>query len=434
MNCPAALLLLLAGAACSASPPSGAGVTALTGGTVIDVVSGRSIPDAVVLISAGHILSLGPKLDRPVPPGARVVELPGSWIIPGLIDSHVELAPWGMRLAARWGVTTVRDFAADSSTAASLLGHADSIAGPRLIIALPLAGRGSPGGAEDSAPDTNLRAALARLALDGADWVALSEPGSERFLERLVGAARSIHLPVATSGDVTGAAAAARAGVNSIEGLWGIARMGESAERNRDPLQHWARMQRGWLAADTARLGTVAASIAGQVAGLVPALVQNDTRSRLDDSELRHRVELGAVPQGVRATWDAAAIVRRTGWTRSDFADFRMALPLQNEFVRRYSGLGGLIAVGSHASQPFIVPGASVHREMELLVAAGLTPLEALRAATSDAARLLGADTLGRLGPGSVADLVVLSANPLDDIRNSREISRVMIAGRWLQR
>jgi imidazolonepropionase-like amidohydrolase len=78
------------------------------------------------------------------------------------------------------------------------------------------------------------------------------------------------------------------------------------------------------------------------------------------------------------------------------------------------------------------VPGYSEHRELELLVAAGLTPREALRAAPRNGAVLLGADSLGLVTPGKVADLVVLTRDPLADIRNTRSNQAVMLRGRFL--
>ena len=76
-----------------------------------------------------------------------------------------------------------------------------------------------------------------------------------------------------------------------------------------------------------------------------------------------------------------------------------------------------------------LVPGASLHHEMELLVGAGLPPDDAIRAATSNAAALLGADSIGTIAPGRVADLLILDADPRADIRNTRKISRVILGG-----
>jgi imidazolonepropionase-like amidohydrolase len=79
------------------------------------------------------------------------------------------------------------------------------------------------------------------------------------------------------------------------------------------------------------------------------------------------------------------------------------------------------------------IPGYSLHTELELLVQSGLTPLEALHAATVAPARFFGREqSMGRIEPGMAADLVLLDADPLVDIRNSRRIERVMVSGRWV--
>ena len=93
---------------------------------------------------------------------------------------------------------------------------------------------------------------------------------------------------------------------------------------------------------------------------------------------------------------------------------------------------GGLVAAGSDAANQLLIPGFSLHEELSLLVAAGLTPVEALTAATRKGAELLRADSLGQVAAGKVADLVVLDANPAANIAATRRIAWVMLRGRIL--
>ena len=93
---------------------------------------------------------------------------------------------------------------------------------------------------------------------------------------------------------------------------------------------------------------------------------------------------------------------------------------------------GGQIATGTDASNQLLIPGYSEHRELELLVGAGFSPRDALLAATRNGALLLGVDSLGLLAPGKVADLLVLTRDPLADIRNTLAIDRVMLRGALL--
>jgi imidazolonepropionase-like amidohydrolase len=102
----------------------------------------------------------------------------------------------------------------------------------------------------------------------------------------------------------------------------------------------------------------------------------------------------------------------------------------QELFIRLFTTKGGKVVAGSDSPNQLLAPGASLHEELALLVRAGLTPAEALHSATAAAATLLRADSIGVLKPGAVADFVVLSASPLEDIRNSRLIEAIVARGR----
>jgi len=160
--------------------------------------------------------------------------------------------------------------------------------------------------------------------------------------------------------------------------------------------------------------------------------VLHETLSRLRDPGLMRDPALQDVPEEQQREWDVPAMIARARWTGADFEAFRRSRPMQDLFLRAFVAAGGRIAAGTDASNQMLVPGYSEHREMELLVRAGLTPREALRAATRNAAVLLGVDSLGLIAPGKVADLVVLTRDPLVDIRNTRAIQSVMVRGHLL--
>src|SRR3989441_9964140 len=138
------------------------------------------------------------------------------------------------------------------------------------------------------------------------------------------------------------------------------------------------------------------------------------------------------VPASAASVRDVPGLLKRTRWRSADFQAFRRARPRQDQFVREFKRAGGLLAAGSDAANQPLVPGLSLHEEMSLLVAAGLTPLEAITAATRKGAELMHADSLGRIAPGKVADLVVLDADPAADIGATRRSAWVMIRGRMI--
>ena len=164
-------------------------------------------------------------------------------------------------------------------------------------------------------------------------------------------------------------------------------------------------------------------------AAIVPTLVLYETFAHLTDADYVSHLDLSGVPESVRDDWDVPDLVRRAQLSQSDFRVFRRSRPVQDLFVRLYQNHNGLIVAGSDTPNQLLAPGASLHDELALLVATGLSPRDALLTATRNAARLLGADSLGVLLPGNVADFVVLTGDPLADINNTRTMDRVVLKG-----
>jgi imidazolonepropionase-like amidohydrolase len=197
-------------------------------------------------------------------------------------------------------------------------------------------------------------------------------------------------------------------------------------------LAGWTAEQQAWAGLDSAVVARAARELAATHVVLVPTLVLHETLARLEDPVLLRRAELRDVPAEAASVRAVAAVVRRAGWGPGDFAAFRRSRLRQDQFVREFKRAGGVIAAGSGAAGPLLVPGASLHEELALLVRAGLTPVEAITAATRRGAQLVGADSLGTLTRGHLADLVVLHANPAERITATRQIAWVMVRGRVL--
>ena len=164
---------------------------------------------------------------------------------------------------------------------------------------------------------------------------------------------------------------------------------------------------------------------------IVPTLALHEAFSRLADPDLLRDPGLADVPPDVLAkAWDPADLMSRARWTPETLSRFKQVLPVLERFVGTYARLGGRIAAGTDTPQQFVVPGASLHRELELYVASGLSPAQALRTATIEAAALLGVqERVGVIDVGKAADLVLLEADPLADIRNTRRIWMVFRDG-----
>ena len=242
-------------------------------------------------------------------------------------------------------------------------------------------------------------------------------------------------VPVAAHLGGTHALEAATAGVASIEHLSGIA---DAASRDRDRLRRahddflggWTAFELEWLSLAPAALDEVARQLMAKEVTIVPTLALHEAFSRLADPDLPHDPALVGVPAATLQAWAPEDIMSRARWTSATLDQFKRALPILQRFVARYAALGGRVVAGTDTAQQFVVPGASLHRELELYVAAGLSPAAALRSATADAADLLGiAARAGTISVGKDADLALLDGDPLADIRATRRIVHVVRLG-----
>jgi imidazolonepropionase-like amidohydrolase len=414
---------------------------ALVGATVFDGNAKAMRSDVAIVIRKDTIAAIGPRATLSIPRDMRVVQLDGKFIVPGLIDGHVHVQDWTRLRFLAHGVTSVRDVHGTLDTMMLWRERAalNTQLSPRLYVAGAMID-GEPATYPDAIAVTDpngARKAVDRLAVAGVDhiktYVALDEPE----LRAVVDEARTFGLKVTAHLGRVDALVAAGAGVSAIEHLSGVPEAARpdprlAAAHRAGFFAGWTAFERAWTGLDSVGLARVAEALVAKKVTLVPTLVLHDTFSRLDDPALAQDPALAAVPDDAIARWNVPDMVRRAGWTREDFATFRQARASQDLFVRLYRAAGGRVVAGTDAANQMLVPGASLHRELELLVGAGFMPVDALFAATRDAARLLGADSIGVLSVGRKADLVVLGANPILDIRNIRTVEQVMVRGQLL--
>ena len=435
----AAVLLLWSLAGCRGS---GAAVIALEGATLIDGAGGAPKPDVVIVIRNGHIDAVGPVNEVRIPARARRISLVGKTVLPGLIDAHAHVERWAALRYVAWGVTTVRDLHSANDSAFTLRSDLNlgAITGPRMFTA---------GAMIDGVPATyptatgvatgaEARRAVDQRAVAGADYLKIYTKITPALLRPLLDEANNLRLPVAAHLGKTDALTAARAGVVSLEHMAGVvqtaARTPGAYFRAHDRfLAGWTAEEQGWARLDSATVARTARALAGTRVAIVPTLILHEMLSRLDNPLLLTRPGMEDVPNAARSVRDVAGLLRRSGWRSRDFAGFRRSRARQDQFVREFKRAGGAIAAGTDAPNQLLVPGFSLHEEMALLVRAGLTPIEAIGAATRRGGQLLHADSLGLVAPGKVADLVVLNANPARNIAATRDIAWVMSRGHILR-
>ncbi len=426
-------------AGCGKKPPDG---IALVGATLIDGTGGPPLANAAIVVRKGKIEWMGTRIGFQLPPGTTEIDLQGRWIMPGLIDAHAHTSVWALKRYLAWGVTSVRDLHGSLDTILGLRRTVNSgrALGPRIYSAGAMID-GNPATYPSALAVTNpkdARKAVDRLVNAGVDLIKVYTRIDPPLLDAVLDEARTFNLRVTGHLGLTDAVTAARSGISSIENLTGVP---ESASPDPTPLfaayqrgflAGWTAFERSWGALDSAELSRVAQELARRNVTLVPTLVLHETFSRLDSPALMEDRAFQAVPLAERQRWNAADMVARAGWKAADLTAFRRSRSVQDLFLREFAASGGRIAAGTDASNQLLVPGYSEHQELQLLVEAGFAPRDALLAATRNGALLLGVDSLGLLAPGKVADLVILTRDPLADIRNTLAIDRVMSRGHLL--
>jgi imidazolonepropionase-like amidohydrolase len=422
-------------AACS---PAGTGQTAYVGATIFDG-TGRVIPNGILIESSGHIVGIGPRDSVAVPRGATTVPMDGQWIIPGLIDSHAHAGESTVARYLSYGVTSIRHVGGSLDRLTSLRAQilADSTAGPRLYLAgetLTGPPRVWPGQIELRTP-ADADSVVARLAGANVSQIKLYTHTTRELMEAVVQAARSRNIPVTAHLGFVDAVTAARLGVNALEHLSGVveATVADPAPFYSAHAQFpagWMTFLRGWSRLDSGALDRTASTLAGTGVVLVPTLVQSETYARVLDTTYASTLDLTAVTDAEREAWNLPDLVRRYAITAADLPVLARSRLQQDLFLRRFIAHGGNVAAGSDSPNQLLAPGASLHEELALLVRAGFTPSDALMSATSTAAQLLRADSIGVLRDGAVADFVLLSSSPLEDIRSLRTMTSIVARGR----
>ncbi|MFB4317095.1 amidohydrolase family protein [Actinomadura sp. 21ATH] len=447
-----ALPAVLAADARAASP-----VIVVTGGTLIDGTGAPPRRDATVVLVGDRIAWTGHRREMPAPAGARVVDARGRYVIPGLWDMHThwtELEKISPPLYLANGVTGIREMWGYAE-AREIRRRMDSgeVLGPRMVLAGniidgPVSLLGPPA-ALVRTPD-EARAAVREDARNGADFVKIYSYLDRELLDAIAAEARAAGLPLAGHhvyrlgvGEVTGA------GMRSFEHLHGMPIPLSSREEEfrraiaatpldpADPRAFFRTMRELERRAAATYSPAKARSVYGhwRRAGTwqSPTLTVNRVMTSPPDTYAGDP-RLKYIPEALHPVW-ANAVRLNAPSTPEDVARqaayFRFQVRLVGEMYEAGVGVLG----GTDCGNPYCFPGFGVHDELELLAEAGLTPMQALQTMTRDAARYLGrGGTMGTVTPGKAADLVVLDADPLADIRNTRRVGEVVTRGRLITR
>lgn len=404
--------------------------------TVLPMTEGGTpINDATVVIENGRIKSL----HGPVPEGALRIDGSGKWMIPGLTDMHVHIPSDAVLGPKKYptqgpnmllnvqdlmtpylanGVTQVLNLDATAGSIAQRNQiECGDVLGPHMALAALIDGGDGPGRRVNSPAEG--RQCVRDAKAEGYEFIKVySELDTATFKaildeSTLQGLKTIGHIPDAFQGDLDAAFVPAFGMVAHAEEFSKHSSEFSTADADR-------------FARSAARSGT----------WLTPTL----TTIRWIASEIRSLDEMRALPSLkymhpiIQHKW-LKANKYNSMFDLADADHYDSMVVFQTQLVRSFKAAGVPIVAGTDAGTSGVVPGFSLHDELEMLAAAGLAPLEVLASATRLPSSWLGVDKeRGTIEPGKAADLILLDADPLENIANTRKIHGVMLNGRWLDR
>jgi imidazolonepropionase-like amidohydrolase len=416
-----------------------AAVTVIRNVTVIDGSGAPAMPHMTIILRGDRIAELGPAGKLALPKGARVVDGRGRFAIPGLWDMHVHL--WypqnQLPVYVANGITGIRDMGSDyaQTKAWRHAVEAGKAIGPHVVTAgPPVAGKISD---DQKLPvmvavtPGDARRVFDKLDDMEVDFIkVLSDLPHDAFIA-LAERARKWRMPFAghVPSSVT-AREAIDARMGSMEHLFGVFVACSSEEANiragKTPGSRVVDTFDEKKARELFKRSALFETRQAPTLTLWERMTYTETESRVRDPRLRY------VPRAIRATWPKAEEELKAA-ASPDLGPARAQLELAFRIVKLMQESGVEIMAGTDTGDPYTIPGVTLQRELELLVKAGLTPMQALQSATLIPARYLYWDqSLGTLKKGMVADIVLLDADPLANIRNVARVSGVAMRGRYL--
>jgi len=417
--------------------PSRSNGLLITGATLIDGTGAAPVPDAAVLIEGERIAYAGPAAGLGAQ-AARVIDARGKTIVPALIDAHNHSTfDSDMRVYLKNGVTTIRFAGLNQDAVVALRERVErgEIPGPRILSCGPMLDGFPPSYPHWAAPvrTPEEAAATARRLLveDQVDALLVVQQITPELLRPIVAVAHEYGRPVVGQIWFTDARQAAEIGIDELDNTSRIfasrAYPPERLTSYRTVPERLALFSRGWETIDWELTRPLMEAMVAHGVSYCPTVVVHQHQAGIGLAELEadpdFRTMYGEAEHRVGPQF--LDYVQGT-WTEEDHRLMGVAAELRIEWMRRFHELGGRLIVG--ADMQF--GGIMVHKELQNLRAAGLSPLEVIRAATRDTAEELGlGDHLGTVEAGKLADLLVLNRDPLQDLGAMRDIASVLKAG-----
>jgi len=399
--------------------PKGSSSLALVGGTLIDATGKPPVPNAVVLIQGDRIVAAGPRSSVTIPTGARIVDVTGKFLLPGLWDMHAHLyqTEFGPTYLAA-GITSARDVGNDIETATALRDAAKEKRGlgPRLLLAGYIDGKNE-GKTFDVQVETaeEAQAAVRRYKNAGYEQIKIRDAVKLETLKAICAEAHRLGMTV--TGHVP-------EGLNAYQAV----------EAGMDQISHLSYVETAFF--PKLEHNGLEGSINLNGRNTVKALKFFKDHGTVVDAtdaviELMLRpmnVPIESFEPGLsKVPAELTVQINKKGESAAQGEALRMVMDVLLKITGALHRAGVPIVAGTDVG----VPGHTLHRELELYVKAGFTPLEAIQAATIVPARVMKLDQeVGTIESGKRADLLIVDANPLDNISNIRKGRFVVTQGR----
>ncbi|HEY7213451.1 MAG TPA: amidohydrolase family protein [Thermoanaerobaculia bacterium] len=448
------LLLLLLPVLPAPSSPQAPRPLVFTHVTVIDMTGAPPSPDMTVVIAGDRITELGKSKAVRAPEGAQVVDATGKFMIPGLWDMHVHwfnkdylplfIANGVTGIRMMWGMPLHHQWRREIEQGALL--------GPRMSIASAIVDGPKPiwPGSIAVGTDAEGRQAVIKSKQEGADFIKVYSRLPREAYFAIADEAKKQGIPFAGHvPETVSVIEASDAGQKSIEHFTSFMEACSTREEElrKARADAWANLPEGQARPSRASLRPLSrqmldtfspekanalfARLARNHTWQCPTLVVQRNMAFIKDPAIHDDPRVKYMPPGIASGWDPTGDFRLQDRTQEDYDLARAAYKKLTELVVPMRRAGVEFLAGTDVINPYCFPGFSLHDELTLLVQAGLSPMEALQAATLNPARFLDKEKdLGTVAKGKIADLVVLEANPLADIGNSRKIDAVVLNGK----
>jgi imidazolonepropionase-like amidohydrolase len=428
---------------------------AFTHVTVIDTVRGTLNSDATVIIAGDRIVALGKTGRTRLPSGAQVVDATGKFLIPGLWDMHFhtplddkQVREIFFPLTLANGVTGVRHmFGSESVLKLKAEVSSGQLLGPRMIAGSPVVDGPTPmwQGSISVATEAAGRDAVRSIKKSGYDFIKVYQFLPRDVYYAIADEAKKQNIPFAGHVPFSlSAAEASDAGQKTLEHIFGVGLACSTHEESLRP-----------------KLADAAANVDKPFAAHIELFVRNESEpagsydprkaealfkrlatngTYVVPSLVLHRSfafgkEDPAFSNDPRLKYMPSNIKRLFVWVLGFFNEYRPVYEQMLLMTGAMHRAGVKVLAGTDTPNAYCFPGFSVHDELELFVKTGFTPLEALQTATLNPARYLNlSGSFGTIEKGKTADLVLLDANPLENIGNTRKIAGVVVNGRYLQK